>query len=247
MDIEHRSHHAIPPRDRLVGALFQPLGNLDHQNAENEARTAHMAPLDPRDRPRRRWSRYGAVGLTLAFAAVAGTSQAFTPNQGTAPAVIGTTDAQIHANFPAIIRSNLSKPSAATILAGFSTQELQDLTYAYARNTGGNTTDLAAIISTYAPAQMARYQAAQTNAINGYSGVNPAHDHMYLRASAAGVPPSTGLDSTLQEIYLDFRTFPGGSLGPTAAAWETCTYAIFNLSAAYGAGYVVGSGLNWLL
>jgi hypothetical protein len=127
---------------------------------------------------------------------------------------------------------------------------MQDLAYAYARNTGGNTTDLAAIIATYAPAQVTRYKAAQTNAINGYANTDVvAHNHMYLRTAAAPLPtpPSTGLDSTIQEIYLDFRTSPTGALGPTAAAYETCVYTMGNLAAAYGIGYTIGSGLNWLL
>jgi hypothetical protein len=52
---------------------------------------------------------------------------------------------------------------------------------------------------------------------------------------------------TIYEIYLGFRTAPIGSLGPAAAAYQTTVYASAHLSAAFGGGYAVGTGISYLL
>lgn len=59
--------------------------------------------------------------------------------------------------------------------------------------------------------------------------------------------PAPSIEMTLLEIYLDYRTAPIGSLSPTAALYQTSVYSLGHLTAAYGFGFVVGTGLSWLL
>jgi hypothetical protein len=130
-------------------------------------------------------------------------------------------------------------------LARFTNAEMQDLAYAYARTTGGNAYNLLSTIQAYAPAQAARYAAA---AAFTYTATGRVH---VLSAAPAGatvpVPPSANVFNTLEEIYLDFRTAPVGSMSPAAAAYSTTVYAAANLSAAFSAGYMIGTGIHWLI
>lgn len=59
--------------------------------------------------------------------------------------------------------------------------------------------------------------------------------------------PMLNIEMTLMEIYLEYRTAPIGSLGPVAAAYQASVYSLLHLSAAYYAGYQIGSGISWLL
>jgi hypothetical protein len=56
--------------------------------------------------------------------------------------------------------------------------------------------------------------------------------------------PSTGM--TLDEIYTGFRGMQVGSMGGTAALYESTFYAGTQLTIAWGAGYGFGTGLTYL-
>ena len=55
------------------------------------------------------------------------------------------------------------------------------------------------------------------------------------------------LDMTLNEIYLEFRTAPIGSVGPTAAIAETTAYSGIWLTLAWKTGTGLGNELNGLI
>lgn len=57
------------------------------------------------------------------------------------------------------------------------------------------------------------------------------------------VVPSPTLDMTLYEIYLDYYT---AGLSGAAAAAEAATYIAGNITAAFSAGYLAGTGIYWL-
>jgi hypothetical protein len=164
--------------------------------------------------------------------------------------VFGTTPAAIHANFPTVVYNNLNTSAAATRLAHFSAQDVQDLMLAYARNNRGNTTPLIALIKVKAPAQLARFTTAANNAVAGYTGTSmPMQNKMYLRPQALPPPvaPAPTVDMTLQEIYLEFRTATAGSLSVNGAIAETIQFAGPRLLGWFGAGYSVGTVFNWLI
>jgi hypothetical protein len=52
---------------------------------------------------------------------------------------------------------------------------------------------------------------------------------------------------TLEEIYLEFRTAPVGSLSPAGALAETAQFAGMRLSAAGWAGTQIGGAISWLI
>lgn len=72
-------------------------------------------------------------------------------------------------------------------------------------------------------------------------------DRLHSRAPSVIKTNGPNVNMTLNEIYLNFRTAPVGSLGPAAAAYETTVYASRHLGVAYGAGYTIGTGISLLL
>ncbi|MDQ0008683.1 hypothetical protein J2T07_000842 [Luteibacter jiangsuensis] len=62
--------------------------------------------------------------------------------------------------------------------------------------------------------------------------------------SAAAAPTT---DMTLEEIYLDFRTAPVGSLSPASALSETTLFASQRVLPAAAAGTAIGTGINYLI
>lgn len=55
------------------------------------------------------------------------------------------------------------------------------------------------------------------------------------------------INMTLNEIYLDFRTDPVGSLGVRDALVETGLYAGADLTATWTVGNLIGQGLNYVI
>lgn len=51
---------------------------------------------------------------------------------------------------------------------------------------------------------------------------------------------------TFEQLYTGFRTMQVGSMAGTAALYETMVYAGGQLTAAYGGGYLIGTGLTWV-
>ncbi|WP_211454773.1 hypothetical protein [Collimonas antrihumi] len=76
------------------------------------------------------------------------------------------------------------------------------------------------------------------------------------KAKRSAVTPVSGkvtifaaptIDMTIYEIYLEFRTAPIGSLAASSAIAETAIFTGGRLLPAFGAGYEVGTGINYLI
>jgi hypothetical protein len=52
---------------------------------------------------------------------------------------------------------------------------------------------------------------------------------------------------TLEEIYLEYRTAPIGSLSRAGALAETAQFAGVHLAGAAWAGQLIGTGISWLI
>jgi hypothetical protein len=169
----------------------------------------------------------GRIFCLGALATLAGpvAQAAYQPN--VARAVMGSTAAEVHARFPAVIYHNFTLPGASTHLARLTDKEWQGLYYAYGR-AGGSAVTLDAMVARYAPASY-------------------AHVHYVSRQKGPFVPPSTGIDNTLYEIYLDFRTAPFGSATAASALLETAVFAGGLLYGSYQFGQTVGGGMAWLI
>lgn len=160
----------------------------------------------------------------------------------TSKAVIGVTPVAIHSKFASVIYNNLNNSSATLRLSRMSDREVQDLAYAYERNTGV-VNDLTGLIRVRAPTQVARFMRMAANAVAAWANTN----QVYRSRMKVTYGPAPTLDMTLQEIYLEFRTAPVGSLSVEAATFSTAAYAMINLTAAWTAGYIIGSGIHWVI
>jgi hypothetical protein len=145
-------------------------------------------------------------------------------------AVMGSTPALVDAKFASVINHNMTLPGAGTVLAHLNTAEWQALAYSYQR-VGGSLATLDSMVAVSAPAVYLHYKAVT----RGASGTPPF------------VPPSTGINNTLQEIYLDFRTAPYGGATTASALLETTVFAAVLLQGSYQFGQTVGNGLSWLI
>lgn len=145
--------------------------------------------------------------------------------------MLGATPAEVDAKFASTIWHNLSGPWAAKRLAGLSDFEMAELARDYQRTTG-DAAMLESLLQTYAPGQLARYRTAAEAAYHG---------------AVLDGPPTTTIDNTISEIYLDFRTAPVGSMGVRAALLETSIYTMSYLAGAWGVGYTIGSGIHWAI
>lgn len=142
----------------------------------------------------------------------------------TSGAVIGTTQAQIAANFPALITKNLQTAPIAKLRA-LPPRVLWRL-------------------SVRVPASVSILAARDPVATIG------AGARMKAAISTKGVPftpPSTTIWNTFEEIYLDFITAPT-SPGLAAATVEFCVYSGAMAYAAWHVGFdVIGPTLNNLI
>jgi len=116
---------------------------------------------------------------------------------------LGPTPAQIHANFPAVIREHLSSYVGAGSLNRLSDQELRLLAESYALHTGGNTTDLPSIVETYNPAELARMRTAARYAYLAYWDPS-TNRKLAAEMRLAGVPGGD-VATAIRETYLEFR------------------------------------------
>jgi hypothetical protein len=189
---------------------------------------------------------------------------------GSAAHVIGTTPAEIEHRFVRVITANLANAGTGSRIAHLSDKELA----AIARHAGqGAAADRAELLKLFATrldvASLVRTARAFGRdpvqaAVHAYSspGIQAAFD-----AAVAGLaapppeggggsgtspypspsPPRPTVDMTLEEIYLEYRTAPVGSLSPAGALAETAQFAGYRLSAAYASGYFIGKGISWLI
>lgn len=165
-------------------------------------------------------------GAGLALAGHARVARAGTVNLGSAPAVIGYLNAAtVQANFNNMVANH---PTLIT-KANLNYQEISILSGRY-------------------PGDLSAYFPAGSTAKSKYQ---------YYREFFP-CPPTLGclggLDSTLTEVYLDFRLFGGAPAGGIfaplsleSATLATCLYYCGLVLSAYGAGYAAGSYLvGWM-
>lgn len=142
--------------------------------------------------------------------------------------VIGRTPAEVQAKFTSVIYHNLYSGNPARF-NNLSNTEWAGLAYAYTRN-GGSLATLDAMVAARVPAVYTRYHYVSRN-----KGTTPF------------VPPSTGINDTLYDIYLDFRTAPYGAASSSIAMLQTTVYAAVLLRLSYNFGQEIGGGLHWLI
>lgn len=182
-----------------------------------------------------------------------------------AAGVIGTTPEAIERNFIGVVTRNLANASIASRVARLSDRELE----AIARHAAqGLPTERAALLKLFATrldgvalvrvarafgrapvdAAVRTYADAETratfaSAVAGLATLVPEGGGR----SGGGSYPRPNLNMTLEEIYLEFRTAPVGSLSASASIAETSMYAGTWLYASYKVGQAVGSEIHDLI
>ncbi|WP_147292993.1 hypothetical protein [Dyella psychrodurans] len=175
---------------------------------------------------------------------------------------LGSTPDEVQANFADIIEANFQYGSTEHLLNGLSERELNDLADLYAIRTQGNTQPLLKIfakrLSDQSLIRVAKVFGTKqvSAAVNEYASPDIQSSFNTKVAAIDPVQPLSGLatpmaaptlDMTLQEIYLEFRTAPVGSVGPTAAIAETTMYSAIWLTAAWKTGTAIGNQLHDLI
>lgn len=177
------------------------------------------------------------------------------------------TAALVHGNFPAVINANFALPNVNTLFATLTDEELGDVTHLYALENKSSIAALAKIAAQHLSAtNLVRFAAAAGPQVVGqavssyapyavqsaYFKANPlaplrASLYKIQSMSPHGVVPGAnpGINMTIEEIYLEFRT-SGWALGAVDAAFATSMYVTANLGAAGTFGYGVGNGLLWV-
>jgi hypothetical protein len=192
---------------------------------------------------------------------------------GAAAQVIGTTPEAIHRNFLKVVTQNLANAGTATRVARLSDRELAAIARHAAR---GAPAERAGLLKLFAQrldgrslVRIARAfgRAPTEAAVRAYAGkaTRDAFD-----GEVAGImappddegggggtggtssyptpsPPRPTVDMTLEEIYLEYRTAPIGSLSPAGALAETSQFAGVRLSFWLTVGTGIGTGISWLL
>jgi hypothetical protein len=169
-----------------------------------------------------------AIGCSTAWA------QTDTFTGGTDPATIG-------ANFVAQVQRGFAPTKVNSTLFKLSAYELARMK-AQIIAKQGNTDDIDDVVRTFGTTAYKRKWFATST---GTPGIVPLLRQGYRTRIKAG--PSVNIDMTLEEIYLEYRTAPFGSLSPAAALWETTAFAGKNVTIAAGAGYAIGTEIHNLI
>ena len=192
------------------------------------------------------------------------------PAVDAAARVIGTTPEAIEHNFIGVVTRNLANAGTASRIARLSDRELDGIARHAAQ---GAPTDRAALLKLFATrldgASLVRIahafgRAPVEAAVRTYA--DPATRAAFALGIAGIIapppeggggggttpypspsPPRPTIDMTLEEIYLEFRTAPIGSLSPSASLAETTMFVGRYLSASFTAGALVGTGISWLI
>ncbi|RQP26257.1 hypothetical protein DZC73_04280 [Albitalea terrae] len=171
----------------------------------------------------------------------------------------------IHKNFPQIIEQNfarLNSTTSVTLVNNLTDKELASLARNYdnAVNDLGRAPRLHAVLAYrldaphlarlanyfgYAPIYAAIVTVAPEKAVQFDSLANRSAQALGGTRTAQGL--GQYLFFTPEEIYLDFRTMPVGSLGATGAAFETGVTLSNGVGAAFFVGWTGGSALGWVL
>lgn len=200
---------------------------------------------------------------------VGSTGATITPEYRKAHAFQGSNSAEIHQKFAAIQELNFSKPNARLIMSRLSDKELNDIAVLYNRSSHNNGNNLLRILAKRLDAGSLTRVAkvfggvATQQAVVTYAASSVQKDFLTKMAAIPSVPafaktslttevapmagPVPTSDMTLQEIYLEFRTAPVGSLSPASALSETLMFSGARLAAAWGVGYAVGTGIHNLI
>ncbi|WP_333680669.1 hypothetical protein [Dyella sp.] len=179
---------------------------------------------------------------------------------------LGSSPNEIHENFASIIESNFQYGSTEHILNNLSERELQDLAKFYTANTQGKSQPLLKVfaqnLSDQSLIRVAKAFGTEPvkAAVNSYATANTRSAFDTKIAALDSVAPTVSptselvtpmatptLDMTIQEIYLEFRTAPVGSVGPTAAIAETSMYVGKNVAVAASVGWAIGTEINNLI
>lgn len=190
---------------------------------------------------------------------------------GSAARVIGTTPEAIHRNFLGVVTQNLANAGTASRVARLSDRELAAIAQHAAQ---GTPAERAGLLKLFAQrldggslVRIARAfgRAPTEAAVHAYAGraTRDAFDGQIAGIRSAPddggggtggttsyptpSPPRPTVDMTLEEIYLEYRTAPIGSLSPAGALAETAQFAGLRLTLAYGTGYWIGTQIRTLI
>jgi len=175
---------------------------------------------------------------------------------------LGRTPSEIDGNFAGVIESNFTHGSASLVLSRLTDKELVGIARLYRQTNAGRPPKLLDVLAS-------RLTAKELVRVAGVFGVNDVNaavqrsaSHsvasMYAARVATGevtIPttimpmsgPAPTRYMTLEEIYLEFRTAPVGSLGPAAAFSETVIYAGGQVAAAGAVGWKIGTEVGDLI
>ena len=188
---------------------------------------------------------------------------------GAAAQVIGTTPEAIERNFIGVVTRNLANAGTASRIARLSDRELDGIARHASQGAPGDRAALLKLFATRLGSASLLRVAHAFGRAPVEAAVRTYADPTTRAAFALGVmgleappeggggggtnpypspsPPRPTVDMTLEEIYLEFRTAPVGSLGPAGALAETAQVAGMRLSAAGWAGTQIGGAISWLI
>jgi hypothetical protein len=170
----------------------------------------------------------------------------------------GQTPKEIHDRFATIIEHNFNT-STANLVDRLHDDELASLAERYADATGGQTAPLLDRMASTLPAgsltRVAQAFGYKATAAAVARKAPPQVAGEFLAAMAGSDAAAVSgpqraaptVDMTINEVYLEFRTAPVGSLSVSGALAETAMFVGGRLAFAYSTGYAVGTGIRWLL
>jgi hypothetical protein len=175
--------------------------------------------------------------------------------------VIGTTPEAIERNFIGVVTRNLANAGTASRVARLSDKELRAIARHAAQGAPAERAGLLKLFATRldAPAlvRIARAfgRAPTEAAVHAYAseGIRAAFENEEEGMAPpepegdSGSYPRPNLNMTLEEIYLEFRTAPVGSLSPSAALAETGAYAGAWLYLSWQVGTGLGEQIYYVM
>jgi hypothetical protein len=180
-----------------------------------------------------------------------------------ATSIQGRTPLEIHERFASIVERNFSNGSPSHILSSLSDKELADIARIYYQSNAGKPPKLMDVLASRLTSKQLVRVATFFGLTNVAAAVKRGASAKVAAAFAARVAagearslslpllpdaaPAPTRYMTLQEIYLEYRTAPVGSLGPGAALSETTIFAGANLVASWTVGYTIGTGISNLI